>query len=165
MACDSNACNISSCPGRDFSHRSTQLACAASVFNIHSITSQGKPLVVGDQILLGDAHRKDVICKKFGKCALSGECRGEDGTFRMSACSTHAVRVRVPGKQTGEYVQHRDRVILEYAKSKSQWLGCRKSPPPLDGCRRLYFGVDFTNSLTSYTHRARDEFVLYKLTQ
>ena len=167
MACNSYACNISSCPGKGFLHSSTQLACATSVFHIHSITSLGKPLVVGDHILLGDAQQRDVICKKSGKCALSGECRAVDGTFSISTCSTHTVRVRVQGKRTGEYVQHRDRFYLEYTSSKSQWLGCRNSPPPLDGCRRLYFGLDYQNSIKSYQHSptARDEFILHKLAQ
>lgn len=165
MACNSYACNTSSCPGKGFLHSSTQVACAASVFHIHSITSQGKPLVVGDQILLGDAQQRDVICKKSGKCVLSGECRAVDGTFSISTCSTHTVRVRVPGKRTGEYVQHRDRLILEYTNSNRQWLGCRNSLPPLDGCRRLFFGVDYRNSITSFKHSTRDEFILHKLAQ
>lgn len=164
MACNGYACNVSSCPGKDFAHKSTQLACPASVFHVHSITSQGKPLVVGEQILLGDANQRDVICKKFGKCALSSECRGADGIFDLTTCGTHVVRVRVSGKQTGEYVQHHDRIIVEYAKSNRQWVGCRRSLPPLDGCRRLYYGIDHRNSIMSYQY-TRDEFILYKLAQ
>ena len=177
MNCSHSGCRLDGCPGNRFKPEKHDV-CTDHVYTLLKLDcSNGKQAMVGDEVVLRkhlQGSAETVYCGLSGQCRAMTEC-DVDGQFDREACLDQILLLKVPEKENGSFLLHKDELTLRYAyrdgrldeSERGSWLDCDDGGERV--CKRsdCPLGPNETGGVNGASHLVekcqQDRFVVYKL--
>ena len=172
MNCTDDVCRLDGCPGNRFKPEKRQ-SCTDHIYSLQKLDcSNGKQAMVGDEVVLrkhSTSSQKSVYCGVSGNCMTSTACE-VDGQFDRQVCPDQILVLKVPLKENGAFLLHKDNLVLEYADLEGRrdgnqpgnWIGC------VETCQRRKCS-NGQSTVDGYSHQPNQSvcqqnmFTVYKL--